>query len=257
MPKKIIAWSEPTVFNQDITDLIENHYGCLPVKLSQNKPDDLIFVLEMVRKSGGGVILAGGNDISTVTLNLQAERGDNLSKWDILRDRRELFAIDYCFENDIPILGICRGFQLILGVKYGLGIMQDISGFPIAHSPSVADIKINEEKGEYLHWVTVFPEFHQEFYEREWATSFHHQGVIFEPRAFQAHKYLGIGVEVLGIADLNVNVKKENKQDIIELARGLDHRWLAFQGHCEAGADYLRNNGSRKIVDKFAELIKL
>ena len=149
--KKIIAWSEPTVFGQDITELIENYYNCIPIKLSQNKPEDLITILKLVKQSGGGVILAGGNDVSTVTLGLQAERGDGLSKWDLQRDRRELTTIDYCFEQNIGMLSICRGFQILLGVKYGLGILQDISGYPILHSQGADNLKINEEKGDYAH----------------------------------------------------------------------------------------------------------
>lgn len=260
MPKKIIAWSEPTVFGQDITDLIENYYNCIPIKLSQNKPEDIITILKLVKQSGGGVILAGGNDVSTVTLGTQAERGDGLSKWDLPRDRRELITIDYCFEENIGMLNICRGFQIMLGVKYGLGIIQDISGYPILHSQGADNLKINEEKGEYLHWVTCLGDANkEEFWDKEFCPSYHHQAVHFNKKDYNNGSYANIGIDVLGTADLNTDYSDNGKKklDIIEFARGIDNKWIACQGHPECKGDYLRNKSSKKIVDEFARMIGL
>lgn len=50
-----------------------------------------------------GLLLTGGNDLSTYNFN-------NLSK---IRDDYETKILEYCIKKNIPILGICRGMQLI------------------------------------------------------------------------------------------------------------------------------------------------
>ncbi len=50
-----------------------------------------------------GIILTGGNDLSI-------HSDDELS---ILRDNHERSCIDFAIENSIPVLGVCRGMQLI------------------------------------------------------------------------------------------------------------------------------------------------
>jgi putative glutamine amidotransferase len=50
-----------------------------------------------------GLILTGGNDLSTVS-------GDNIDK---LRDDFEYSLLDYCVMKKIPVVGICRGMQMI------------------------------------------------------------------------------------------------------------------------------------------------
>lgn len=231
--------------------------------LGQNKQEDITYFLDLVRDSGGGLILSGGDDVFPGSLDLQVERGDNTTKWDYLRDKRELFAINYCFQNNVPILAICRGFQLMLGVKYNLGIMQDISGYPIAHSPKSAGVTVNERYGEYLHWVSaVSQEAAEQFFVKEWVISRHHQAIYFNKSRLEPgskRSYQKAGIEVLGISDLNTdNSDNGNKKvDIIELARGVHDNWIGCQYHPEAGADYLRNPGAKVVVDYFASLINL
>ena len=50
-----------------------------------------------------GIILTGGNDLSSQSDSL-------LSK---LRDKHEIECIRYAIENSIPLIGVCRGMQLI------------------------------------------------------------------------------------------------------------------------------------------------
>jgi len=50
-----------------------------------------------------GVVLSGGNDLNTC----------NKNKSSALRDNFEDKLISYCIDNSIPILGICRGLQVI------------------------------------------------------------------------------------------------------------------------------------------------
>ena len=74
------------------------------------------------------VIFTGGCDISP-SLFLPPETVDNeFCKFDATRDVSEYLTMCYCLENDIGILGICRGMQL-LGVVSGMSYIQDFGTF--------------------------------------------------------------------------------------------------------------------------------
>lgn len=69
-----------------------------------------------------GLIIGGGNDIS-----LEHDRGDLKArvKLDPARDRLEIHWINHALEQRLPLLGICRGAQLI-NVVLGGSLHQDI-----------------------------------------------------------------------------------------------------------------------------------
>lgn len=50
-----------------------------------------------------GIILTGGNDLSS-------QSKDSLSE---IRDKHEIKCIQFAIKNSIPLLGVCRGMQLI------------------------------------------------------------------------------------------------------------------------------------------------
>jgi putative glutamine amidotransferase len=56
------------------------------------------------------VILTGGNDIVLDGRGVIIESGNNSA---IERDAQEYKIIDYCISNSIPILGVCRGMQIL------------------------------------------------------------------------------------------------------------------------------------------------
>ena len=81
------------------------------------------------------VVVQGGVDLCPETYG---EPYLDKEQWpgDKVRDDYELSAIDYAFKKKIPILGICRGFQL-LNVYFGGTLHQDIDteiGTPITHA---------------------------------------------------------------------------------------------------------------------------
>ncbi|KAB0581463.1 gamma-glutamyl-gamma-aminobutyrate hydrolase family protein [Campylobacter sputorum subsp. sputorum] len=76
-----------------------NEINCIPIVLMCE------FDIEKIYESlqFQGVILSGGND-------LFSQSGDELSK---KRDDFEKKLIEFCIKREIPLLGVCRGMQVI------------------------------------------------------------------------------------------------------------------------------------------------
>ena len=80
-----------------------------------------------VMKDVDAVIFTGGEDISPTLLavpqdwhHIEAEIDYNAA-----RDVSDFLTMSYCLDNDIPLMGFCRGAQM-LGVVSGATIIQDI-----------------------------------------------------------------------------------------------------------------------------------
>lgn len=75
-----------------------------------------------------GIILTGGNDLFCVSKN-------ELSK---KRDIFEMKLIEYAITNKIPVLGVCRGMQII--AEYFGGKLEEVQGqVGVRHTLSVND----------------------------------------------------------------------------------------------------------------------
>tara|TARA_B100001093_G_scaffold520394_1_gene615407 strand:- start:5284 stop:5916 length:633 start_codon:yes stop_codon:yes gene_type:complete len=65
-------------------------------------PNNLAYVENLIEaKNLSGLILTGGNDLENIG-------GDAIE-----RDQVENFLLKHCIDNKIPVLGVCRGMQLI------------------------------------------------------------------------------------------------------------------------------------------------
>lgn len=120
-----------------------------------------------------GLILQGGADVSPSTYGEQALRPE----WngDAARDAFELDLIEAALALDLPILGICRGAQL-LNVAFGGTLYQDIQ----TQCPGSLEHRSAERYDQNHHAIELLPE---SSLARLYGTqvgrvnSVHHQGV--------------------------------------------------------------------------------
>ena len=91
--------------------------------------------LERILSSVQGLILSGGPDVHPRRYGEEPMAG--LAEVDETLDRMELMAAGLAVENNLPVLGICRGIQ-VLNVALGGTLYQDISSQvpeSICHTP--------------------------------------------------------------------------------------------------------------------------
>jgi putative glutamine amidotransferase len=81
-----------------------------------------------------GLVLAGGEDVDPAVYG--AERHPATGDPNVVRDRAELALLRCSIARDVPVLGICRGAQL-LNIAYGGDLLQhlDAGVEPVPHLP--------------------------------------------------------------------------------------------------------------------------
>lgn len=120
-----------------------------------------------------GFLFCGGGDITPVLFgeDLLTDKGST----DISTDLFQLSFMEHILDTDIPILGICRGMQ-ILNVALGGTIYQDISLKP---SPSLQHMQSSEKRSDVSHQV-VFQDdslLYNILGNTAYTNSFHHQSI--------------------------------------------------------------------------------
>lgn len=108
-----------TFLNEDYTKSIELSGG-IPVIIP---PTDSVDVLNRYMDICDGFVIAGGKDIHPLLYNTQPS--SNCTDFDKRVDEGHIKLINLAIEADKPILGICRGAQLI-NVACGGSLYQDI-----------------------------------------------------------------------------------------------------------------------------------
>ena len=68
------------------------------------------------------LILCGGGDVNPAFYNMQNQSCKNVS---VIRDLSELYLISYFYSHNLPILGICRGMQII-NIAFGGNLTQSL-----------------------------------------------------------------------------------------------------------------------------------
>jgi len=264
MSCKLIALTGPSAFTPDCIRMLEDCLKANFVLLYQNRMEHVQQWLDAC----DGLVLSGGIDMHPTLYdeNIQANMG--LSKFDYGRDLKELLIIDYMMKQKKPILGICRGHQL-LAVYKGLGsdFIMDLEG-KLIHQPGKHNLQL--QKNEPAHKIELldtdlfnvdqpserkvlcglFP--HQEIKPlcpQAWVNSWHHQGVKYLKR--NKEKYAKINLKVLATAPSGM---QDNAQ-IIEMMMGIgpEANWLSTQWHPEV--DWDENTASRQAIEMFDALV--
>lgn len=134
-----------------------------------------------------GLIISGGNDVDPL---LYGERpGPKIGAVSDIRDRQDLLLTEYAVSrSEIPVLGICRGIQ-ILNVAFGGTLYQDLeSEGRMTHS------FFTYPRDRYTHGIRIEKDsLLYELYRKEQiqVNSFHHQAV----------KQPGRGLTVSGVSE--------------------------------------------------------
>lgn len=135
--------------------------------------DDDIY-LDNVMSKLDGIIFTGGPDISPIKYGQYLKKGVRLIVSE--RDDFELKLLDKSLKENIPILGICRGFQLI-NVYFGGTLHQDIEASNITKAEHVG---MAIPKYDYCHKVSLNNEsiLSDIFKKKElMVNSYHHQAI--------------------------------------------------------------------------------
>ncbi|MBV7508445.1 gamma-glutamyl-gamma-aminobutyrate hydrolase family protein [Bacillus sp. sid0103] len=143
--------------------------GGVPIILPYINPEISIETLALC----DGIILSGGEDVDPNLFGQEPHH--NLGPTTPERDLAEIAIVKYALENNIPLLAICRGVQ-ILNVALGGTLIQDIPSQvndSIQHSQKI-------ERSRDTHWVTLSTNsklFEIIGSERVRVNSLHHQAI--------------------------------------------------------------------------------
>ncbi|NUP99704.1 MAG: gamma-glutamyl-gamma-aminobutyrate hydrolase family protein [Armatimonadetes bacterium] len=143
--------------------------GGLPLLLPNLDPsaaDDCLASLD-------GLLFTGGYDIHPSYFEAEPEK--HLGRVDLKRDRWELPLAQAALASDLPLLGICRGIQL-LNVAAGGSLRQDLVHDPSATIQHRMDVVGGDPRH---HRVETAPDslLRRLLGESAWVSSAHHQAV--------------------------------------------------------------------------------
>ncbi len=162
-----------------------------------------------------GLVVIGGEDLAAEVSG--ADPGDVGENASADRDRWEMALIQAALDEDVPLLAICRGLQL-LNVVLGGTLLGDISGSSAAHPPVSAD---TETALAFRHQVRFVSD----------SLAARCYGVAAKPTNSLHHQAIGAvgsGLVVTGRAD----------DGVVEAAELPGHRWcLGVQWHPELMPD--------------------
>lgn len=176
-----------------------------------------------------GLILSGGTDVSCELYNetLLNERW----KGQIKRDKFEIELLNKAKEKNIPVLGICRGLQLI-NVAYGGSLYQDIVMYKEGSHPH-RNQELYDKLGHNTRVIHDSPLYKLLAKEQIYTNSVHHQGI----------KELGYNLEIMAYSD----------DDVIEAIFDPRYDFLwGVQWHPEWLPDDIDQN---KIFNKFFDKV--
>jgi putative glutamine amidotransferase len=182
--------------------------GGAPVGVLMSLPRDALRALFEVLD---GILLPGGDDVAPERYGREPHPG--LSSVDEVRDELEITMASWALESRLPILGICRGIQ-VLAVAAGGDLYQDI---PTELKTDLNHWTRGSARDHLSHTVAIAAESRLAFAVGRTAStvnSFHHQSVRDLPRGF--------------------SVTARSEDGVIEAIEALDHPFaMGVQCHPE------------------------
>lgn len=139
-------------------DLLPHNYvqavveaGGLPLVLPVGEEDLVASYADLL----DGLILTGGYDLSPQLYGEEAQASLKATHWG--RDRSEIAIAQAIIDQHKPVLGICRGLQLLNVMFEGGSLYQDLADHPTAHLKHVQESSLKTpihavdlEEGSYL-----------------------------------------------------------------------------------------------------------
>jgi putative glutamine amidotransferase len=162
--------------------------GALPIVIPHVAEADADILYALMDKCDG-FLFTGGNDIDPALYGIK--KCDTCGETTVKRDTFELLAFKYAMSSGKPILGICRGCQLI-NVALGCTLIQDI---PTAHKSAIRHTSYSVENPTY-HEIDIpdnSPLLKLSVTPRVKINSFHHQCV----------DKLGEGLKILAVSSVD------------------------------------------------------
>ncbi len=153
-------------------EAIETHGGLITVLSQTYDPEALESCLEQL----DGVLLPGGIDVDPKYYG--EEPHECLGKVDVGLDQLEFKVLDYATKRRLPVLGVCRGLQ-VLNVHFGGSLIQDIPS-QYEGTSKVAHRNPRGSKERAAHPITIEPGsilYELLGCERIGVNSMHHQAV--------------------------------------------------------------------------------
>lgn len=123
--KVIPCWGNTNAYHEILETL-----GAIPVLL----PPVSLGTVDALLARLDGVLFTGGEDIDPQRYGM--ERHSTVTTVDTIRDEFELTLLARAREFDLPLLGICRGCQLI-NVGFGGTLFQHVEGHRAHNDPEV------------------------------------------------------------------------------------------------------------------------
>ncbi len=154
--------------NQEYTDALSK-FGAMPLVLPYTNNKEIIF--QQINLCDG-ILLPGGDDITPYLYSEEPTPGIGESNADM--DRYHLAIACESMKLDKPILGICRGIQII-NIVHGGNLYLDIS-----HCPFDTVLHMQTGRRKDLCHTVNFSEnskMHQYFGDKVLTNSYHHQAI--------------------------------------------------------------------------------